>query len=243
MQFLSIEVCFSPALFPFIHKKDNQILVVVDVFRATTSMIAAFDHGTKEIIPVASVDEARTLKQKGYLVAGERDGIKLEFADFGNSPLEFETKSITGRSIVFTTTNGTGALKLAAADHTVYLAAFSNLNALSKHLIHQKANVLILCAGWKNQFSFEDTLCAGALTDLLTGTGKFLPEGDATRAALSLWHTTAQNLTEESGNAEHAKRLRNLGQEKDIERCLQLDTSTAIPVFRNGILTDIKNQE
>lgn len=232
----------SPALFPFIHKKDNQIVVVVDVFRATTSMIAAFDHGAKEIIPVASVDEARTLKQKGFVVAGERDGIKLEFGDFGNSPLEFETTEIKGKTLVFTTTNGTSALKLAALDHAVYIAAFTNLNVLSKHLAQQNVHLLILCAGWKNQFSLEDTLCAGALTDLLEGTGKFIPEGDATRAALNLWNRSAQNLTEILRNSEHANRLINLGQEKDIDFCLKHDTSNAIPVFHNNKLIDIKRQ-
>lgn len=240
MQSLSIEVCLSPALFPFINKKDNQIVVVVDVFRATTSMIAAFDHGAKEIIPVAEVDEARSLKQKGFVVAGERDGTKLEFADYGNSPIEFETKDIKGKTLVFTTTNGTSALKHAAVDHTVFIAAFSNLKSLSKHLIQLQANVLILCAGWKNQFSLEDTLCAGALSELLSDTDKFRLAGDAALAALSLWQASAQNLTDVLGNAEHAKRLRNLGQEKDIAFCLQHDTSAAIPVFRNGILIDIK---
>jgi len=243
MQSLSIEVCLSPALFPFTHKNDNQIVVVVDVFRATTSMIAAFDHGVTEIIPVASVDEALALKQKGFVVAGERDGKKLDFADYGNSPLEFETKDINGKTLVFTTTNGTSALKLAAENHTVFIAAFSNLKALSKHLIHQKASVLILCAGWKNQFSLEDTLCAGALTDLFLESGRFRLAGDAALAALNLWHTSFQNLTEVLGNADHANRLRNLGQEKDIAFCLQLDTSSAIPVFHNDILIDIKNQE
>jgi 2-phosphosulfolactate phosphatase len=243
MQLLNVEVCLSPALFPFIHKIDNQIVVVVDVFRATTSMIAAFDNGVKEIIPVASVDEARAFNQKGFKVAGERDGSKLDFANFGNSPPEFETKDINGKTLVFTTTNGTSALKLAAEDHTVFIAAFSNLKALSKHLIHQKANVIILCAGWKNQFSLEDTLCAGALTDLLLKSGRFRLAGDAARAAIKLWHTSANNLAEVLGNAEHANRLRNLGQEKDIAICLQLDTSSAIPVFQNDILIDLKNHE
>ena len=242
MQSLSIEVCLSPALFPFIHKKDNQIVVVVDVFRATTSMIAAFDHGTQEIIPVASVDEARKLKQEGFMVAGERDGIKLEFADFGNSPLEFETKEIKGKTLVFTTTNGTSALKLAAVNHTVFIAAFTNLKSLSKHLAKQKAHILILCAGWKNQFSLEDTLCAGALADLLLEAGRFKLGGDATQAALTLWRTSAQDITEVLGNSEHAKRLKTLGQDKDIAFCLQHDASTAIPVFHNDTLIDIKNQ-
>lgn len=243
MHLLSVEVCLSPALFPFKQRKERQITVVVDVFRATTSMVAAFDNGINEIIPVERVDEAHTFKQKGFEVAGERDGIKLEFADYGNSPLEFETRNIKGKSLVFTTTNGTRALILAAKESRVFIASFSNLKALSKHLIQESENVIILCAGWKNQFSLEDTLCAGALTKLLLESVIFRPAGDATQAALDLWRTSLHNLYEVLGNSAHAIRLRNLGQEHDISYCLKRDSSIAIPTFHNGKLIDINNQQ
>jgi 2-phosphosulfolactate phosphatase len=243
MQALSIEVCLSPALFPFTDKKINQIVVVVDVFRATTSMIAAFDHGAESIIPVASKKEALELKKQGCFIAGEKDGIKLGYADAGNSPHDFEQRVIGGKSIAYLTTNGTKAIRLAASEYNLYLGAFSNLAALSKHLIKQQADVIILCAAWKNQFSLEDTFCAGAFVEYLTQSKQFRMNSDAAEVALKLWRSNKKNLTKALSGCTHARRLTALGYEKDIIHCTRLNTSNAIPFYESGRIINRINPE
>ncbi|MBE0662960.1 MAG: 2-phosphosulfolactate phosphatase [Bacteroidales bacterium] len=243
MQALSIEICLSPALFPFTDKKRNQIVVVVDVFRATTSMIAAFDYGAESIIPVASKKEALEGKKKGCLIAGEKDGIKHAYADLGNSPFDFDNRAIAGKNIVYLTTNGTKAIQLAAKENRLYLGAFSNLEALSKHLIKQQTHVLILCAGWKNQFSLEDTICAGAFVEEISQSKLFIITSDAAVVASNLWKANKKDLAQVLSTCNHARRLKALGYEKDIVQCTRLNISNAIPFYEDGKINNLINTE
>lgn len=243
MQSLAIDVCLSPALFLFADKTENQIVVVVDVFRATTSMIAAFDHGAKSIIPVTGKKDALELKKKECLIAGEQDGIKLAYADLGNSPFDFESKALAGKNIAYLTTNGTIAIQLAAKENRLYLGAFSNLEALSKHLITQEKNVMILCAGWKSQFSLEDTICAGAFIQEISQSKIYTITSDAATVAMNLWKSYKNNLTKALSDCKHARRLTLLGYEKDISHCTRLNISNAIPFYENGKIINLTNTE
>ena len=110
---MKIDVCFSPALYPVYHNPEA-IVVVVDVFRATTTMAAAFSNGVSSIRPVATVEEAEAYKAKGWLVGAERNVKRCEFADFGNSPFDYTSEKVFGKDIVFATTNGTRAITLFA---------------------------------------------------------------------------------------------------------------------------------
>ena len=109
----SVEVCFSPGLFPDILTKDDFVVVLVDILRATTTICTAVANGVEAIIPVATHEEARRLKAKGFLVASEKDGVQVDFADFGNSAFSFTRDRIGGKTLVYCTTNGTRALKIA----------------------------------------------------------------------------------------------------------------------------------
>ncbi|MBP5590149.1 MAG: 2-phosphosulfolactate phosphatase, partial [Bacteroidales bacterium] len=107
-----VETCFSPALYEA-ERFTESIVVVLDILRASSSICMAFENGAKSIIPVATVEEAKEYKRKGYLVAAERDGFVLDFADFGNSPFNFTKERVAGKTIVYSTTNGTGIVKKA----------------------------------------------------------------------------------------------------------------------------------
>ncbi|MCE9539308.1 MAG: 2-phosphosulfolactate phosphatase, partial [Bacteroidetes bacterium] len=107
--FHTVDVCFSPYLYPVYHKAET-IVVVIDILRATSAMCTAFHHGVDKIIPVASVEEAAEYKKQGFLVGAERNGIALEGFDFGNSPFSYTTEKIKGQTIVISTTNGTQAI-------------------------------------------------------------------------------------------------------------------------------------
>ena len=147
--------------------------MLVDILRATTTICTAVGNGVEAIIPVASHEEARQLKAEGYLVASEKDGVQLDFADFGNSAFSFTRDAIGGKTLVYCTTNGTRTLEIAKGASNIVIGAFINISAVTEWLAGQQKDVVILCSGWKNKFCLEDTLFAGALTERLLDTGLF----------------------------------------------------------------------
>ena len=227
----NIEVCLSPALFKYKTTTDNYIAVIVDVLRATSAFCAAFDSGAKTVIPVSGLEELLEYKNKGFLTAAERDGRKVDFADFGNSPLIFLQNDLTGKELAYSTTNGTQAIEMAKSSGNIVVGSFVNLSAVCEWLIEMNQNVVILCSGWKNTFSLEDTLCAGALIEILRNSGQFNLICDASEASLSLWQTAKNDLKEAVKKASHYQRLIKLGQQADLEHCFQVNTSEAVPVW------------
>ena len=147
---MKIDVCFSPALYPVYHNPEA-IVVVVDVFRATTTM-------------AATVEEAEAYKAKGWLVGAERNVKRCGFADFGNSPFDYTAEKVSGKDIVFTTTNGTRAITIAKSAFRVITGAFINLQAVAGYCVCHKRDVVVLCSGWQDKVNIEDTLFGGALT-------------------------------------------------------------------------------
>jgi len=234
----TLEVSLSPALYPFRTTVGKHITVVIDVLRFTTSVIAAFDYGVKSVIPVSSVTEAEEFKNKGFLVAGELDGLRLPFADFGNSATDFNTPEIVGKTLAYTTTNGTVAMKMAAENGPVVAAAFTNLPAIARWLGAADENIVILCSGWKNLVSIEDTLCAGALTNLLSETGLYTCNCDSAMMAMEYWRNSKGNLRKVVEQVSHYQRLLHLGVDPLPDYTLKTGVSQAIPVFENGLLTN-----
>ncbi|MFN4121875.1 MAG: 2-phosphosulfolactate phosphatase [Flavobacteriales bacterium] len=231
-----IQTCFSPAVYHLFQQPDN-IVVVVDILRATSAIVTAFAHGVKSMIPVATVEEARAYQQKGFLAAAERNAVKIEGFDFGNSPLSYQnSEQIKGQTIAISTTNGTQAIEAAKGTATIVVGAFLNITSLSQWIIKQNKDVIILCAGWKNKFNLEDTLFAGALTKKLIESKMFETECDATIAAEYLIERAGDNLYDFLEYSSHRKRLKNLHLESDIEFCLQYDTYPIIPIFNGEVL-------
>jgi 2-phosphosulfolactate phosphatase len=234
-----IEVCFTPSLYNFRHTRENFIVVVVDILRAGTSMCAAFMNGIEKIYPLSDLDEAKKLKAKGYLLAGERDGLKIDFADFGNSPFEFENNQLSGKSLAYSTTNGTRTIEMAKSADMLVIGAFTNLKYLADWLTRQDKNILILCAGWKDTFSLEDAVFAGALVKKLTQQKDFGIAGDAVFAALKLWETAENNLLEFIQFGSHCERLKKIGAGDDIAYAIRMDTTPVVPVLKDEHLINI----
>ncbi len=234
----NIEVCFSPALYDY-YRNDNAIVVVSDILRATTAICAAFDNGVRNLIPVGGIDEAREWKGKGYLVAAERDGIVLDFADFGNSPFNFRPDRVRGKTIVYSTTNGTQAIMMASGAKHVAAGAFVNLSALAGWLRETGCDVVVLCAGWKNRFSLEDSVFAGALADKLIGSGNFATMCDAAVAARELWLTARSDLVGYIEKAAHRHRLKKLGLDDVLGYCFTPDSTNVIPVLKGNMLVSL----
>ena len=232
----SVEVCLSPGLFQDIMTKDDFVVVLVDILRATTTICTAVANGVEAIIPVATHEEARRLKAEGYLVASEKDGVQLDFADFGNSALSFTRDRIGGKTLVYCTTNGTRALHLATGASGVAIGAFINISAVAEWLARQRKNVVILCSGWKNRFCLEDTLFAGALTARLLDTGLFRTECDSAHAAMDLWSLAEGDALQYIEKAAQRHRLKNLGLDDVLPYSFAFDRVDVVPVFDGKVI-------
>lgn len=233
-----LEVCFTPELYKFYHNKDS-IVVIADILRATTAIVTAFENGVKELIPVASVEDAKFYKSKGFLLAAERDGIVLDFADFGNSPFNFTKERVSGKTIAYSTTNGTNAVQMARECYMVAIGAFINLSSLADWLVRENRDIVILCAGWKGKFNLEDSVFAGALSEKLLKSGRYYTDCDSVHASLDLWEYAKSDLTNYIDKAAQRHRLKKLGLDDVLEYCHTLDSTAKIPVLKNGILVDL----
>jgi len=234
----SIRVCLSPALLPF-YELDNTIAVVIDIFRASSSMCYGIANGAQAIIPVAELDECLSYRKNGYLLAAERDGKVVEGFDFGNSPFAYTREKVAGKTIVLTTTNGTRAIRQCLGAQAVVIGSFLNITSLTDWLKRQDAHLLFVCAGWKNQFSLEDTVFAGAAIARLESAGLLLD--DAAQAAKSLYLEGRNNLPAYLGKASHSKRMKHLNIEKDIAFCLQHDIVSTIPIMNGNALVALSH--
>ena len=232
-----VEVCFSPLLFDII-TDNSSIVVIVDILRATSAICTAFENGVNRLIPVETLEEAKKYKEKGYLVAAERDGIVRDFADFGNSPHNFTRERIEGKDIVYSTTNGTQTIQKAKNFYKVVIGAYLNINALTRWLIKENHNVVILCAGWKGRFNIEDSLFAGALTEKLIKSDNFYTVCDSAHAAIELWNVAEKNISEFIEKAAQRHRLKKNNLDDVIPFCFKTDFTEIIPQLSEDYLLD-----
>lgn len=222
----NIETIFSPALIQY-HSLDNRNAIIIDVLRASTSICYALDQGARSLMPVTTPEDCLRYRVLGCLCAAERNGVKLDGFDMGNSPLEFTKGLVEGRDIAITTTNGTYALLESIHADRVLIGSFLNLQVLADHLIKEGKDVSLVCAGWKNKVNLEDSLFAGALASLLTG---FDTECDSTLMAMELWKSAQANLYEFVDRSSHARRFKRLGVD-DLPICLDLNRCSVIPEY------------
>lgn len=235
----SLHVCLSPALLP-LYKVDEYITVIVDIFRATSSICYGIENGADAIIPVAEVEECIAYRDKEthFLLAAERNGEVVAGFDFGNSPFSYTKEKVGGKTVVLTTTNGTNALHLSRSAKKIVIGSFLNLTSLCNWLKTQNENVLLVCAGWKNNFNLEDTLFSGAVVDQLKS-GDFKTD-DAAIASNDLYQLAKNDLNAYLEKTSHSERLKKLGIEADIAFCLNVDITTAIPILHGQRLVKLQ---
>lgn len=235
----TVEVCFSPALYPHIPRTGEAITVVIDILRATTSFCTAFDYGAKMIVPLDSLQAAFEYKKLGKSVAAERDGLKPEFADYSNSAFDFMKEEISGKTIFYTTTNGTEAIKLASGHGKIAIASFLNAPAITEWLKSQNQNIILFCAGWKNNYCIEDTLCAGLISKTLLQDERYIPSGDSITSAILLWETCNGNPEPLIKQSSHYQRLKKLGYENVLKYSLEIGRSISVPVMQGDGLINL----
>jgi len=231
-----IEVCLSPVMVPH-YQMAGRIVVVIDIFRASSSICYGIDNGAHAIIPVATVDECLSYADQGYLLAAERNGEVVEGFDFGNSPYSYTAEKVKAQTVVLTTTNGTFAIQQAKQADQIVLGSFLNLASICNWLAAQDKDVLLLCSGWKNKFNLEDTLFAGAVVNKIKSS--FSHFCDAAIAAEDLYLLAKSDLRAYLYKSSHSQRLKELNIENDIQFCLKQDCCQAIPGLVGDRLVDI----
>jgi 2-phosphosulfolactate phosphatase len=233
----ALHTCLSPALL-HLYDLNETVVVVIDVFRATSTIAAALYNGAEAIVPVDTVPKAIQIAQDvNGIAAGERDGKIADGLQHGNSPLEYHRDFIGGRKLVLTTTNGTKLLHMAlnngAAD--IVTGSFPNLGAVCEYLVKQQKNVVLACAGWKDRFNMEDTLFAGAVIEQIKN--NFTIHCDSSETALRLYDQMKDDLTGNARSFTHYHRLvERFGLIEDIRFCLTPNGANVLPVYKDGLL-------
>lgn len=237
-----IEVCYSPAEF-HLYEHDFEVVVVIDVLRATSAICTALENGVAKIQPVSSVEKARTLQQDGLIAAAERNGEIVPGFDLGNSPLAYIDRKdeLRGKTIALTTTNGTKAIDIARHKDLVFIGSLNNLDALSSCLLDLNKDVLVLASGWKDKFNLEDTICGGAIADVLIESGQFKADEDSTIAAKFIYRSARDNMFAFLKASSHRRRLRKLNLNADVKYCLTPNNLTTIPVLQGDFLVKFEH--
>jgi 2-phosphosulfolactate phosphatase len=231
-----IDVCPTPELL-HLYKLEGKIVVVVDIFRATSCMTTAFAHGVAKIIPVAQLEECRALQRQGLIAAAERDARKADGFDLDNSPFSYMTPNLRGKTIAVTTTNGTLAITKSIAAEQVLIGSFLNKKTIVDYLHAMPNDVLVVCAGWKGKVNLEDMLFAGAVVCGLKN--DFTVEDDSALSALMIYEAAKFNMIKFIASSSHVRRLHGLGLTKDIEFCLREDVYHVLPVLDGEALVPL----
>ena len=234
---MEIDLAFSP---DEVEKKDlrGKSVVVIDVLRATSTMIVAFENGCTAFIPVGTIEEARNLvaedSNADFLLGGERGALPVEGFHCGNSPRDYDRKTVKGKTVVMTTTNGTRALVAARKGAEIFVGAFLNLSALIQRLMESGRDVLIACSGEKGFFCMDDTVCGGAMVARLEEKGISLRPRESAQAARILFDWYGRDIPGLLRSCEWGQQLERMGLGEDIPICAQLDSSSLVPVFKEG---------
>lgn len=215
----------------------GSVAVVIDLLRASTTITTALAVGAESVVPCATVDAARhlatQLADKDIMLGGERQGTMIAGFDLDNSPTTYTAERIAGRTIIFTTTNGTAAIDAVAAAERIVIGCFANLNALLDVLIRDGRPVRLICAGTNGEVTVEDALCAGAIAAALwVQHGRPEIKDDQTTLAMALWESAgkdAEKFLRALRNSYGGRNLSQLGLDSDIVIASHWDTHPIVP--------------
>ncbi|MDE6482597.1 MAG: 2-phosphosulfolactate phosphatase [Rikenellaceae bacterium] len=231
---MKIDACISAAdVTPerVLHKN----CVVIDVFRATSVIITALNAGAERVIPAVTVEEAfrmhKSLAQRGHaaLLGGERHAVKVEGFDKGNSPLSYTIPEVRGATIVFTTTNGTRAIDNARAARRIYIGALINAEAVSRRLLADGRDAVLVCSGRENNYTLEDALCAGMIARTMLDADPSIFLTDIARTMTDIYGLYASDLRKGLVNCQHYNHIMSIGLQDDVEYCLRRNICDTVP--------------
>ncbi|MCR4815863.1 MAG: 2-phosphosulfolactate phosphatase [Bacteroidales bacterium] len=229
---MNIELILSPTLYDGRQLRAGHDTVAVDILRATSALCAAFKAGASEVVPLSSLDPLPGFRERGFLIAAERNGEKLFGATCGNSPTEYLSMNLDGARLAYSTTNGTVSILRAVDSDNLYVGSFANISALSDTISRSRPdNLVILCSGWKGDPSIEDTLFGGALIARLIEGVQASLVNDAAMMSLDLWNLAGNAPLDFCRKATHVQRLMALGCEADIRWAFFADTCSFVPYY------------
>jgi 2-phosphosulfolactate phosphatase len=236
---MKINVLFSPVGFDEL-SFTGKTTVVIDVLRASSTIVTALSNGAREVVPVASVEFAVKVSGGMFggqtLLGGERHTKKIEGFALGNSPLEYTPEVVSGKTIIFYTTNGSKAVVKARFSENLYICAFFNLDAVVKNMIKINKDFEILCAGRNNNYSMEDSVCAGKLVSEIVNLKPGTELSDSAKACIALNKTFGKSTLAMLKETEHGKILLENGFNEDLKYCSKLNGSNIVPSFKAGVL-------
>jgi 2-phosphosulfolactate phosphatase len=234
----AVEVAFTVEELAHVPLEDRTA-VVIDVVRASTTIVTALAHGAAAIVPVATPDEAvaqAVAWPGGALLGGERGGSPPPGFEWGNSPAEYVSPGLRGRTVVFTTTNGTRALLAVMRARAVAVGGFVNAEAIVTWVGRRGGDVVLACSGESGRFCLEDAVGAGLLVDRIRTRHPDAALSDSARAAGLLYGHYAGKLAELMADAAWARMLVSRGRGTDLPLCVAVDAYAVVPVLRNGTL-------
>jgi 2-phosphosulfolactate phosphatase len=250
---LRVDVALTPAQLPGLRSRDDLArtdVVVIDVLRATSTVVAALQSGCDGVRPVAGLEDAAAIARGAHagthagthadpgmrpdaggvraaVLGGEREGVAPPGFDLGNSPDEYTAAACGGRPVVLCTTNGTqavAAVAVAGGARGVWAAGFLNAGATCRALLAGGArDVLLLCAGTRGRVAADDVAVAGCLAGSLLSMTEAAEPGDGARVAVALFEAWRADLPGLLRRSESGRRLLRIGLQRDIETCARLD--------------------
>ena len=223
-----------------VHLKDKNV-VVIDVLRTSTTISISLANGAKEIIPTEDVATAGLIgrnSQGNALLCGERNGKIIEGFNLGNSINEYSPERVSGKTLIFNSTNGTPAIMKSKFAKMCVILGFSNMTRVADYLSEVNEDFIILCAGKTGEFSLEDTVCGGMLIyKLIKKHSKDDYElTDSARGALKLYSAYKADLFRMLSDSEHGRFLAGIGFEDDLVECAKVDVCSSLPLLRNGLI-------
>lgn len=218
----------------------GKTVVVIDVLRASSTIVTALTNGCFAVYPVADPGAAALFKRQlgsDCLTGGERRGLKIPGFDLGNSPLEYTAAAVDGQRVILTTSNGTKALLEAQNADEILIGSFLNAGHLSSYLA-TKEEVVFFCAGSNGEPGLEDLLCAGLMTERLINAGVETTITDAARLGLVAYRHLLGNSQADPvtvlNQFEHSKYLASIGFAEDIAFCAQIDARPCLARYQDG---------
>lgn len=236
---MKLDVLFSPVQADELFFT-GKTTVVIDVLRASSTIIKALSNGAKEVVPVGTVEFA--VKVSGgifggqTLLGGERNTKKIEGFALGNSPSEYTAEIVSGKTIVFYSTNGSRAIVKAKYSSNLFVCSFNNLSAVANHLKKLNEDVIILCSGNNNFISLEDSVCAGMLVNKLISIDSSMVLNDSSKSAMTLFKSFGKNIPRFLSETDHGKILIENGFETDLKDCAELDSTEVIPKYSDNVI-------